>query len=300
MSLFFVVWHRCLVAVGVALAALAPAIAAADVAEPLARFSNGETISKQDLDAYVGRRLDLRGVVRNFWGAESVVKEMALTRTLVLEGERLGEKRVGDRNADRFDDIYGHAVYQKLARSCERPADATAARKYFDDHPDAFRIPPSARLTRVMLPANEKVDGETAMAWLMEQAQAVASNKATVQSIVDRATKVYKLEPQGDIGWALLDGDNLVIRALAGAKSGELLGPVREGDFAYLYHIVSKREGRQMTWAEAATSAPARVFSHCREQANQNLRDDMFRKYGVKIDEKAVRSLFSSVDSRKR
>ena len=51
MSLFFVVWHRCLVAVGVALAALAPAIAAADVAEPLARFSNGETISKQDLDA---------------------------------------------------------------------------------------------------------------------------------------------------------------------------------------------------------------------------------------------------------
>ena len=111
---------------------------------------------------------------------------------------------------------------------------------------------------------------------------------------------MYKLEPQGDIGWALLDGDNLVIRALAGAKSGELLGPVREGDFAYLYHIVSKREGRQMTWAEAATSAPARVFSHCREQANQNLRDDMFRKYGVKIDEKAVRSLFSSVDSRKR
>ena len=63
MSLFFVVWHRCLVAVGVALADLAPAIAAADVAEPLARFSNGETISKQDLDAYVGRRLDLRGVV---------------------------------------------------------------------------------------------------------------------------------------------------------------------------------------------------------------------------------------------
>ncbi|QTD47482.1 peptidyl-prolyl cis-trans isomerase [Ottowia testudinis] len=225
---------------------------------------------------------------------------MAVNRALVLEGLRLKEPRAADRAADRFDDVYGNAIYQKLARSCERPVDGAAARRYFDQHADAFKVPPSARLTRIMLPISAKIDDQLAMDWLLTQAQAVSSGKASLHAVVSRVDAVYRLEPQGDIGWATLEGDNLVIRALADAKEGELLGPVREGDFGYLYKVVSKREGRQLTWEEAALSAPSRALAHCRQQANQELSKELFAKYGIQLDEKAIQGLFSSSNDQKK
>jgi hypothetical protein len=101
------------------------------------------------------------------------------------------------------------------------------------------------------------------------------------------------VEPQGDIGWAQLDSDNALIRALAGANQGDLVGPVQEGGAAYLFSVEVKRPGRQMTWKEAAESAPSRAVSYCREQAIASVRDSMFGRYGVQIDAQALRSLFA-------
>lgn len=298
-----------LLAAGALLGAVLPSAAGA---QTLARLANGEQISAQDLNAYVERRLDLRGAMRSYFGAEAALKEMVLTRTLVLEGERLDVARAPEpadepsgpaRAASapgkealavpRFDDVYAQAVYARVAPKCERPADAVAARKYFDTHPAAFRIPPSARLTRIKLPVAQKVDGRDAMSWLHDQAAAIAAGTAKLADVVARADEAYRVEPQGDIGWAQLDSDNALIRALAGASQGDLVGPVQEGGAAYLFSVEVKRPGRQMTWKEAAESAPARAVSYCREQAIASVRASMFGRYGVQIDTQALRSLFA-------
>lgn len=278
---------------------LAATVFTASAAEPLVQFSNGETISEKELTSYLEKRADLRTSGRNAWGVESVLREMAMTRVLGLEGARLGEPRREGYESERFDDIYSHAIYKKLVANCEPPADAAAARKFFDENPAAFRVPPMARLSRIMLPASESVDGGPAMGWLFEQAQAIALGATTFSAVAERADAIYQLDPQGDIGWVVLTDDNNILRVLASARQGELVGPVREGDFGYLFHIVSKREARQLAWDEVSVSASTRIVNFCRQQANDQLRDDLFKKYGVVLNQDAIKGLFAKPDVKK-
>lgn len=278
-----------LLSLGLGLCAAAPATAAEN---PLVRFENGEVITKSDLDAYLGRRIDLRPIARNYWGADAVLREMALTRALVLEGERMKEPRAEADDANRFDDIYGQTVFRKLAPACEPPADEAAAKAFFEQNPDAFRIPPSVRVKRVMLPAETRIGDESAMGWLMLRAEAIAKGHESFDSAAERAAEAYKLETQGDVGWVLLSGEASMLGAFASAEKGDLVGPLREGEFGYLFQILDKREGRLLTWKEAESSAAARSVSYCREQAHKKIRDQLFQKYGVVFDAKEIGDIF--------
>lgn len=273
--------------------ATAMAFAAVDNQLVLGRIGASETITAQDLSDYLDRRMDLRPARRNAFGVEAILREMALTRALGFEGDAMGVPRRADADGLRFDDVYGHAMYKKLAPACEPPADAAAARKYFDEHPEAFRVPPMARLSRIMLPATSTVDGEPALDWLFQQAQGIASGSVKLEDAADKATTVHKLDPQGDLGWVTLTDDAKILRALADAKQGELVGPVREGDFGYLFYIAAKRDSRQLAWDEVAASVPTRAVNLCRQQANEKLRDTLFKKYKVEIDPKAIDQLFT-------
>lgn len=282
----------CAIAACMTAAVVSVAGAAEKEALSLVRMGNGEVITSEDLSAYLDRRVDLRAASRNIWGVESVVREMALTRALVLEGESRGEPLVEGREKMRFDDVYAHAVFKKLNRVCEPPADAVVARKFFDDHPKVFRVPPMARLSRIMLPASETVAGRPAMGWMFEQAQAISGGARSFEDAAQQAASLYKLDPQGDLGWVTLTDDTIILRALASAAQGDLVGPVRDGDFGYLFLVVGKRESRQLTWEEVATSVPAQAVNFCRREASEQLRNDMFKKYGVELDQAAIKGLF--------
>ena len=210
-------------------------------AADLVRFSNGEVISTADLSQYLDRRVDLRGSARNKWGVETILREMALTRALVQEGARMGEAKLPGRESERFDDAYAYAVFKKLLPLCEPPADAAAARKFYDENPSAFTVPAMARLGRVMLPVADEVEGLSATNWLNTQAQAVASGGRAFNDVVRLADGFYRLEPQGDLGWVVLADENAIMRTLASAKAGQMVGPVREGDFVYLFSLLDKR-----------------------------------------------------------
>ena len=266
---------------------------AATASEPrLATLDDSEVVTQADLEAYLARRVDLKPLARNFWGAENALKEMLMTRTLVLEGLRLKEPNRNSEQPERFDDIYGAAVYKKLVTTCPSSVDDKSARSFYDKHPEVFTTPATARLARVMLPVADKVDGMPSMAWLMEQAEVVAKGASDFNALASKTAGLYKLEPQGDLGWVNLTGDVAIMRALMAAKSGEMVGPVRDGDFAYLFLLGEKREPRLLKWDEVKTTAAARQVRYCREQANNELREKLFKKYNVSIDENAVKALF--------
>ena len=270
----------------------------AEAAKPLARLANGEVVSEQDLSDYLERRMDLRQIARNAWGVEGVVQEMAMTRVLTLEGERLGlPRKAQEGTPQRFDDIYGLAVYKKQAPACEAPANEQEARQYYDAHPQAFVLPAQARVERIILPAATQMGESSAMAWLQDQARAVIQGKRKFALVALRAKGEYELEAQGDLGWLTLDGDHTIMRALQTVKAGELLGPVQDGDFVYLFSVLQKREARQLTWDESKSFAATRAVSHCRQEAQNNMRADLFTRYGVEIDRVAIRELMARADN---
>jgi len=267
-------------------------------AADLVQLKGGEVITSSDLSQYLERRVDLRASSRTKWGVEQVLREMAMGRALVQEGERLGEKRQPGKEGERFDDAYAMSVFRKLMPPCDPPADATAARKFFDENPQAFRVPPMARLARVMLPASETVDGVAAADWLMDQAKLIASGAQTFEGVTKRAEGIYRLEAQGDIGWAVLVDENVILRTLAAAKQGDMVGPVREGDFVYFFSIEGKRDSRQLAWDEVAVSAAARAVNYCRQTATRKLEEDLLAKYGVVMNSAAINGLFEKVQSK--
>lgn len=264
----------------------------------LARFANGESVSEQDLSEYLSKRVDLRQLARSTLGVENVVQEMALTRVLVLEGERLKmPRKVAEGASMRFDDVYGLAVYKSQAPACEAPVNELDARRYFDANPAAFVLPAQARIERIILPAATEIGGGSAMAWLQDQARAVIQGKRKFGLVALRAKGEYSLDPQGDLGWITLDADHTLMRALQTVKAGELLGPVQDGDFVYLFSVVQRRESRQLTWEEAKSFASNRAVAFCRQEAQTRIRADLFKRYGVEIDRSAIRELMARANN---
>ena len=264
-------------------------------AAPLARLANGEVVSEQDLLDYLERRVDLRQTARNVWGVEGVVREMATARALALEGERVGIPRSVQEGVAprRFDDVYALAVYRTQAPACDAPANEQEARQYYDAHPQAFVLPAQARVERIILPTDTKIGEGSAMAWLQDQARAVAQGKRQFGLIALRAKGEYSTDVQGDLGWINLDGDHTIMRALKTTNAGELLGPVQDGDFVYLFSVLQKREPRQLSWDDSKSFAVTRAVSYCREEAQTKIRSDLFQRYGVELDRAAIRELWS-------
>lgn len=274
--------------------ALLFAVSLPGVAADLVRFQNGEVISSSDLSSYLDRRADLKATARNKWTLEKIVREMALTRTLVLEGLALGQPRSSERESERFDDAYALGVFKKLSATCVPPADNAESRKFYDENPKVFQVPPMARISRVMIPAAEVINGEDANAWLMLQARAIAGGSKSFDAVVQQADGIYRLDPQGDLGWVVLAEENAILRTLAASRQGDMVGPVRDGDFVYLFSVLEKRESRALAWEEVAMSVPARALRHCRQANAQKVESDLFSKYGVVVDGAAVNALFNN------
>ncbi|MBL7088003.1 MAG: peptidyl-prolyl cis-trans isomerase [Acidovorax sp.] len=223
---------------------------------------------------------------------------MVMTRVLVLEGERLKlPRKLADGVLQRFDDVYGLSVYKNQAPACEPPASEQEARQYYDAHPEAFVLPPQARVERIILPAATEIGGGSAMAWLQDQARAVAQGQRKFALVAMRAQGEYSLDTQGDLGWLTLDGDHTLMRALQTVKAGEMLGPVQEGDYVYLFSVLQKREARQLSWDESKSFAVSRAASHCRQEAQIRIRTDLFKRYGVEIDRAAIREFTTGANS---
>lgn len=271
---------------------------AADAQSPvLAHLANGEVITEADVSQYLDARVDLRSASKNVAGVENIVREMALARALTLEGAKLGVERPAEGSDRRFDDIYAHRVFSQMRPKCEEPQGADAARAFYNSNLAAFTAPAMLRLSRIILPASASVKGEPALAWLNAQVQGIGAKTTTFDAAAQVAETVYKLDVQGDLGWVAMTGEISLLRILAQTKVGDLVGPLREGDYVYLFHVVGKRDGGLLPWEQVAASAAKRAVSYCREQGDKHLREEMQRKYGIEIDAAAIKAMFERFDS---
>lgn len=286
----------------VAMGAIAMSCAMADesVSPALGRLDGREIITEADVSSYLDVRVDLRATSKNAWGVENIVREMALTRALVLEGAETGVSLPEGRSAERFDDIYARSVFRSLRPECEPPKDDVQTRKFYDETPKAFSVPPMARLSRIILPKTIPIDGEPAVGWLLAQIQAVGAQAKTFDEVAQRAEESYRLDPQGDLGWVVMTDEIPLMRALGNSGEGDIVGPITEGEFLYAFKIVSKRDGRVLPWDAVAASAAGRAVRYCREQGDTQIRDRLTKKYGIEVDTSAIRAMFSRIESKEK
>lgn len=264
--------------------------------EILATLSDSENITKTDLEKYVSSRIDLGGTFKNSYSIENSLNAMIMTRVLVMEGVARSMPRLGENTADeKYDDKYGFAVFRSMSVPCLPLKDKEAEKKYYEDNPEIFKANSSVRLYRYMLPASRQIDAVDANTKLTEWAKAWSAKKITLDQIGAEAARHYNLENQGDIGWVQLSDEIELMRAVDSAKVGELVGPVTEGDFIYLFYVADKHPQRQLRWSEVEGQVSKMAVSSCIRKNSENIKNQLYKKYNVIVHKENIKKVFSEI-----
>ena len=266
--------------------------------EVLATLSGGENITKADLEKYVSSRIDLGGTFKNSYSIENSLNAMIMTRVLVMEGMARSMPRL-EKNAsdEKYDDKYGFAVFRSMSVPCFPLKDKEAEKKYYEDNPEIFRANSSVRLYRYMLPASQQIDAVDANTKLTEWAKTWSAKKITLDQIGVEAARHYNLENQGDIGWIQLSDEIELMRAVDSAKVGELVGPVTEGDFVYLFYVADKHPRRQLRWNEVEGDISKMAVSSCIRKNSEDIKNQLYKKYSVVVHKENIKKLSSEIQS---
>lgn len=267
--------------------------AAAMAEQALVSFGNGEKITTEDVAVYLSRRVDLKGMARSANGVESILEEMVLSRALTLEGQALGLEPPQGKKIERFDDVYSLSVYQKIVEKCVAPQNDEERKNFYYTNPDVFRIPASVRLERIMLPSGEIIDGKLTGEILTDWSKTIVAGDGKFEDFAMQAEKYYALDVQGDLGWVNLSDDVPVMRILDNARQGQVVGPVVDGDYVYLFLVVKKNEARQLDFDDAKSDFKVRAEGFCRKQEKQKLRQKLFLKYSIVINSLAIKEIYS-------
>jgi hypothetical protein len=257
--------------------------------DPILAEIGGDKITASQVRAYVKKRPLLSGyLVTGYAGWRTVLVDLIDLRLLNLEGERLAIPK----EAEDDEDLYALRVKRKLLPPCPKP-DEEEARRFYQDHPERFSTPALVRLERLELPASAQVEGKEAWAFLQEAAERVRAGEEEFSRLAERC-------PQGqaclqDLGFMRTDGltavGDLKLQALSAAKVGEVVGPLKAGEWVYLYRVTARREPILAPWEQVRTEAAEEAQSFCKKQAFAQLRQELYRRYQVVLHEEALQAL---------
>lgn len=267
-------------------------VSCAYASDVLVEFAGNEKITKSDLKSYISTRLDLIGRVRTVGEVSGALKEMAFTRVLILEGSEGGVTNKSMAPLSRFDDAYAFDVYKKIASPCIELDSVSEQEQFFKEYPELFRAPATVRLQRFMLPIQASVNGISALSLMKSWREEWQRNQITLDQIGSKVSEIFNLEVQGDVGWIALSPDVSVMNTVAQAGKREMVGPLIEGDFVYLFFIENKQESKQLTWEEIGAEVKNISLSHCRKNNKDKLKKQLFEKYNVIFVERNIVKYF--------
>jgi len=262
-------------------------------------LGGAEHISYDQLRDYARRRIDFKGLMGSLEGWKVIAREYALTRALVREGERAAIERPPVKPAEDadplfLDDVYALKVFETLSNACRFENTESALKAYYDANPKAFEVPARVRIQRVMLPEGKAVGPLSASAWMTLQARAVTEGAAQFDKLIERAQEYAPDIYQGDLGWQVVDDRIDLLAALGDANVGNLVGPVREGDYWVLLRVIDKRPAFIPPWDAVRHQAHAIATQHCKESEHRRVMNELFRKYEVRIDIDALKRALAS------
>lgn len=258
--------------------------------EILVSFSNGEKITKEDLNTYVGRRVDLKAMSKSTGGIESILKEMAIIRAWVLEGERIKEPRKTDMTR-RFDEVYALSISRKLTPQCIKLEGKQEIERYFNDNRNIFEVPASVRLARIMLPIDHIVEGLKTDVWLHNQAELMSKSVIEFDDIAANAAKFYQDEVQGDLGWVVPGTELPILRAIGAAKKGDLIGPYTDNGYGYLFLIMDKRPPLMPKFEDIKHQVPTRAYQYCVSSNKAASEERILKLYEVNFNYEQIRMI---------
>ncbi|GAB6067987.1 hypothetical protein JCM13664_13060 [Methylothermus subterraneus] len=257
--------------------------------DPVLAVIGDEKITAGQVRAYVKKRPLLAGyLATGYPGWRRVLVDLIDLRLLNREGERLKIPR----EAEDDEDLYALRVKRKLLPPCAKP-DEKGAKRFYQEHPERFSTPAFVRLNRLELPVSAQIEGKPAIEFLQEAGERVRAGEKNLAELAE-------LCPQGkaclqDLGFvrteAFAELGEAGLKALQTAKVGEVVGPLVVGEWVYLYQVTARREPILAPWEQVQAEAAEEALRFCRSEAFARLRQDLYRRYGVVLHEKALQTL---------
>lgn len=267
-----------------ALAHAEPSVPAAD--NPTFATVGDRAITLNDVRAYLKSHPLLQASASSADGVSRIVDDMVNLRLLELESRRLEMQPEGNDEAAK--ERMAFAVRERSTQRCELPTEEEA-KKFYDVHLNQFSSPLFVRTSRVLLPEGAQAGGQAAKDYLIAQAKLVSNGQKTFEQLVGEVRPMLDKESRiGDMGFQRMEENDSLIRALASAKVGELVGPVERNNFVFLFQITDRREPVVTPWEKAKVTAQQVAQQDCSRVRFRLLRLELEKRFPVVIDREAL------------
>ncbi|MFN3398175.1 MAG: peptidylprolyl isomerase [Sulfurimicrobium sp.] len=277
--------NRLLAILALALLIHQPALAAREASNPVLATVAEHAITKQDLLNYGRESPYLLPYLGIPGGPMRILKDMINERLLILEGGRLGIAQ-----GEQSDPAFAYQIRGYLAPPCPIPDDS-AARAFYDAHPEKFSTPLFLRLNRAgfrFSPHNEAEISQR-LAVLRER---LSRGENTFAAAAAQGDDDIGKARSGDLGFLPYDNpDNPVMSELSAAPIGQIVGPVKQQDMLYLYQVTARREPILAPYPQVRNEAATQQREDCSKQKFDKLFEELKQRWPVKmlVDEIDVR-----------
>jgi hypothetical protein len=255
--------------------------------DPILAEIDGQKILASQVRTYVKTRPLLAGyLLTGYPGWKQVLEDLIHLRLLNLEGKRVGiPKEEGD-----DEDLYALRVKRKLLPPCEKP-DEKEAKRFYKAHPELFSTPAFVRLQRIELPTSVQIEGQDALTFLQTAAEQVRKGRVSLDDLARRCPS----QCLHDLGFVRTDGlvslEDRALAELQTAEVGGVVGPLKVGEWVYLYQVTARREPILTPWEQAKEEAAEVALRFCQQQAFAKLKEELYRRYHVVLYEETLRAI---------
>jgi hypothetical protein len=262
-----------------------PALAETEASNPVLATVAEHAITKQDLLNYGRESPYLLPYLSIPGGPMKILNDMINERLLILEGERLGIAK-----GETSSPAYAYQVRSHLAPACPIPDEGTA-KSYYEEHPEKFSTPIFLRLYRFGLPFT--AENESAVFnQLSELGNSVRRGETTLADAVANGKNESMVVRQGDLGFLPYDDtDNPIMKELTRAPINQIVGPLKQKDWFFLYQVTDRREPILASYERIKDEAAKVEREECSRLKFKELLDELKQRWPVRmlVDEIDVR-----------
>lgn len=213
-------------------------------------------------------------------GPMKILDDMIKMQVLKLEGERIGQPNHGEMAGGLAG--FAISVKQRLAPRCEDGSEEEVHR-YFLSNPQAFSTPLFLRLNRYGIRTSPETK-EAVEQQLAKEAEQLRLEKTSFVALAQHSDDDVSKAKGGDIGFvADSDLNNPVMTRLRKMAVGEVVGPIYQGNMAFIYQVTDRREPVAARYEEIQKDVVAAQRDACSKERTDKLFAELYERWKVKV-----------------